>query len=235
MGYTTEFEGEFYLDKELDQELFIFLNNFAGNRRMKRNTDPKYGIEGEFFIQDYMESKNDTSIIDRNHPPRTQPSLYCYWKPLKNKKGLCAIEADNFYNYTEWLIYLINTFLQPNGYSLNGEVYYYGETREDFGLIKVTNNIVEAIEGQEIFENTKNEFDQLLITLNKMKINNPYGILDLNQNATIEQIESAYSLKIEEYQDSKFEKYSPEFQELARIKRKKLYEAKTILLKLYQE
>jgi hypothetical protein len=63
MGYTTDFSGEFKLDKPLTDEQAIYVNKFADTRRMKRDVEKlkemfngehglngEYGVEGEFFV-----------------------------------------------------------------------------------------------------------------------------------------------------------------------------------------
>lgn len=50
MGYSTEFEGQFDLDKPLDDETYRFLFRLAHTRRMKRLLGPEYGVEGEFTL-----------------------------------------------------------------------------------------------------------------------------------------------------------------------------------------
>jgi hypothetical protein len=50
--------------------------------------------------------------------------------------------GEKFYEYVDWIEYLINNFLQPWGYVLNGEVEWFGEDRDDRGLIVVDNNAV---------------------------------------------------------------------------------------------
>jgi hypothetical protein len=50
--------------------------------------------------------------------------------------------GEKFYNYTEWLVYLIHKVLAPNGYILNGVVEYSGEEMGDVGEIVVVDNRV---------------------------------------------------------------------------------------------
>ncbi len=38
--------------------------------------------------------------------------------------------AEKFYNYVEWLQYLIDKILAPRGYTLNGECQWFGENWE---------------------------------------------------------------------------------------------------------
>ena len=134
MGYTTEFEGRFILNKPLDEETYTYLINFADSRRMKRDVDPKYGIEGEFYTAD-----ESTGVIDYNTPPSTQPGLWCQWIPSEDHKGIEWDGNEKFYNYREWLDYIIKNFLEPKGYKLSGTVKYQSERSNDRGIINGSN------------------------------------------------------------------------------------------------
>jgi len=144
MGYTTEFSGKFDLNKPLDEETFTFLKKLANTRRVKRNVDPKYGVEGEFYVDGtgYMGQDINPSVIDNNNPPRTQPSLWCDWEPTNDRKSIEWNGAEKFYDYVEWIVYIIEKVLAPKGYVLNGEVKYRGESFNDRGTIVITNNEV---------------------------------------------------------------------------------------------
>lgn len=144
MGYTTDFHGSFKINKALDTETKAIVDGLSTTRRMARNVGKEFGVEGEFYFDNSGNyGQNRTSdIIDYNRPPKTQPGLWCQWQT--NELGT-IIEWDGnekFYNYVEWLEYLINKVLAPKGYKLNGEVEWTGEDRGDMGLIKVTNNKV---------------------------------------------------------------------------------------------
>jgi hypothetical protein len=144
MGYTTDFSGRFELNKQLSPKMAQYLKLFNETRRMKRNTDEVFGVEGEFFVfggGDFGQN-HEPNIVDFNQQPSTQPSLWCQWTPSND---LMAIEWDcgeKFYSYTEWLVYLINKILAPNGYVLNGVVTWQGEETGDVGEIFVENNKV---------------------------------------------------------------------------------------------
>ena len=144
MGYTTEFSGVFKLDRPLDEETKSFLLKFSKTRRMGRNVDPKYGIEGEFYVDgsgDYGQ-EHDDNIIDYNVPPKTQPSLWCDWVPSDNGTAIKWNGGEKFYCYIEWLRYIIKNFLQPKGYLLNGTVLYRGEDITDQGKIVCKDNVL---------------------------------------------------------------------------------------------
>ena len=150
MGYNTAFDGEWKLNKPLDGETKTFLIKLANTRRMKRTgLDEKYGIEGEFFVDasGFMGQDSDDSVVDYNQPPSTQPSLWCKWIP--NDEGT-AIEWDGgekFYDYIPWIEYLIENILAPRGYVLNGDIKWEGEDSDDFGIIRIEDNVVKCAQG----------------------------------------------------------------------------------------
>ena len=143
MGYDTTFKGRFTLDKPLDDETYTFLLKFNETRRMARKVDPKYGVEGEFYVdgKGYMGQDDDDNIIDHNRPPSTQPSLWCQWKPSEDRMGIEWDEGEKFHCYREWLAYIIKNFLTPKGYVLSGKVHYQGEDDFDYGDIDAADPI----------------------------------------------------------------------------------------------
>ena len=61
---------------------------------------------------------------------------------MYNEKS-CTIKwtgQEKFYNYVEWIVYLVNSILKPKGYVLNGTVKWQGEDRHDHGTITMDNN-----------------------------------------------------------------------------------------------
>lgn len=152
MGYTTEFDGKFTFDKQLDKETFNLLKGLAETRRMKRNMEDVYGVDGEFYVGGegihQLENRDDT-VVDYNTPPGTQPSLWLQWVPTEGGRHLEWDGEEKFYNYIEWLEYIIEKVLTPNGYKLNGEVEYYGEEADDKGTIAIIdNNIIVSSESR---------------------------------------------------------------------------------------
>jgi hypothetical protein len=144
MGYTTDFSGRFELNKQLSPKMHQYLKLFNETRRMKRNTDEVFGIEGEFFVfgSGSYGQDNEPNVIDFNEPPTTQPSLWNKWLPTYDGMGIEWSGEEKFYGYTEWLVYLIHKILAPNGYVLNGVVEYSGEEMGDVGEIVVVDNRV---------------------------------------------------------------------------------------------
>ena len=119
------------------------------------------GEEGAYFVGEggFAGQNSGPDVKNSNRPPWGQPGLWCQWvplqdgSPLKNYtqeedseeeyEGCTSIGWDGgekFYYYTEWLEYLIEHFLQPWGYTLNGVVTWQGEENGDIGKIIVENN-----------------------------------------------------------------------------------------------
>jgi hypothetical protein len=164
MGYTTEFKGEFKLDRPLSHAHKAYLTRFSETRRMKRVAletswlpDPlreavglPVGVDGAFYVGDKDEAGQTRSadIVDYNEPPNGQPGLWCKWIPNETGTALEWDGREKFYFYVEWLEYLIRNFLAPWGYTVNGTVEFQGEAMGDHGFIVVENNTIKGLEQQ---------------------------------------------------------------------------------------
>ena len=154
MGYTTDFSGRFEIDRQVDYETGKLLNGLNQTRRVARDVDDKYGIEGEFYVEgegNRGQDRDDT-IIDYNRPPKTQPSLWCQWELTEDGKYIRWDGGEKFNEYIEWIEYIIEKILDPKGYILNGEVEWFGENYDDRGLIIVKDNVVSVKHARIIYE-----------------------------------------------------------------------------------
>jgi len=158
MGYTTVFEGEFAVEPQLSPKHREYLLEFAGTRRMRRDealarllpdvvreaVELPVGPEGGYFVGagGVAGQEMDRSVLDYNRPPMGQPSLWCQWIPGYEGRVIHWDGGEKFYNYVEWLQYLVDNFLRPWGYRLNGEVEWSGEETRDVGRLVVRDNMV---------------------------------------------------------------------------------------------
>lgn len=168
MGYTTDFSGALGITPYLKQEHIEYLQEFAGTRRMKRDpavvetlNDPyrkavglPVGCEGEFFVGADVNKGDiyDHSVVDHNRPPKTQPGLWCKWTVDNMGRYFEWNGEEKFYDYIEWLDYLITNFYEPWGYKLNGDLHWVGEDSEDFGSISVVNNVISVSVGEKHYK-----------------------------------------------------------------------------------
>ena len=164
MGYTTDFEGGFDISPSpLAPEHANYLRQFAETRRMqwhedaiREASDPAreaallpIGPEGAYFtgaIGSFGQEFGSPRVA-QDAPPGGQPSLWCQWVPSHSGEQLEWDGGEKFYNYDEWLYYLIEHFLGPWGYILNGVVHWQGEDSEDFGRIEVVDNVITIYDG----------------------------------------------------------------------------------------
>ena len=120
------------------------------------------GGNGEYYCgtghagQDggHFNSTTDNSVVEYNFAPGErsggQPGLWCQWNPSEDGTEIAWDGSEKFYHYTEWLEYLIDVFLKPWGYKVNGMVEWVGEDSSDIGVIEVVDNVVETHEGKTI-------------------------------------------------------------------------------------
>ena len=160
MGYTTDFTGQFDLDRPLSPVHADYLRAFSQTRRIKRNAaktaelpDPvremaglPVGIEGEYFVgaRGHFGQERTSDVIEYNYPPKTQPGLWCQWTPTEDRTAIVWDGGEKFYEYIEWLEYIVKNFIKPWGYKLNGRVHWVGQDSDDSGVIRVIDNVVES-------------------------------------------------------------------------------------------
>lgn len=159
MGYTTDFDGRFNLDHPLTPEHAAYLHAFGETRRMAR--DPKvyadkpdpiraavglplgpqcayYTGSTAFAGQDY----DSPGIIGHGSTtPQGQPGLWCQWLPTDDLGGIEWNGGEKFYNYDDWMTYLIEHFLAPWGYTVSGAVTYSGESDDDQGTLTIVDGV----------------------------------------------------------------------------------------------
>ncbi len=159
MGYTTDFFGEFTLDKPLSAAQVAYLSKFSDTRRMTRDAtitatlpDPlrlavglPVGVDGGYYVgstamagQDWTPSPG---VLSNNAPPSGQPGLWCKWVPTEDGSGIKWNEMEKFYEYTEWLNYIIVHFLTPWGIKISGEVRFQGEDSDDRGVVRIVDGV----------------------------------------------------------------------------------------------
>jgi hypothetical protein len=175
MGYTTDFWGEFKLDKKLTPEHAAYLRKFNDTRRMQRDAektakrpDPvreavglPVGIEGGYFVGagDHAGQEHSEDVLEYNSPPSGQPGLWCQWTVGEDEQSIVWDEGEKFYSYIGWLKYIIEHFLKPWGYLVNGATGWQGEDADDFGKIIVENNRVRYCIGERHYGEAKDASD----------------------------------------------------------------------------
>jgi hypothetical protein len=122
MGYETRFDGKFTLDRPLTPEHKSVLEELAQEEHV-------LGEDGKPLRE----------------ASSGRPCVYCQWTPTADGTGIVWDMGEKFYGWLEWLEYIIQHQLRPQGYALNGEVRWRGTNADDSGVIFVKDNRVEAV------------------------------------------------------------------------------------------
>ncbi|TWU00589.1 hypothetical protein Pla108_15410 [Botrimarina colliarenosi] len=133
MGFSTIYLKPFRFDRVIDTEHAEVLFEFSDTEHEDENGEP--GGDGK------------------------PPTYYCQWIPTEDRAGLEWDKNEKFYHGKEWLEYLIERFIEPWGYKLNGEVPWYIDDFEQAGMLTVKDNIVSE-EPRDI-EAIKSEYGQI--------------------------------------------------------------------------
>jgi len=137
MGYTTEFKGSFTILPPVEEATYQLLYGLGTTRRMKRrHMGKKNGVEGEFYVVG-----DEKNVVDHNHPPRTQPSLWCGWLIQPDRKTIQWNGIEKFYHYEEWLLYIVK-ILKERGYTMKGKIAWRGEDISDTGTLHLTHSFL---------------------------------------------------------------------------------------------
>lgn len=123
MGYTTDFYGQFDLDKPL---------TVAQNKTLIDFADERHGGN--------MQSDKD------------KPGFYCQWVPNADGTAIEWDGGEKFYEYVEWIRYIITNFIEPWGLKLNGDVEWRGEDGDDMGLLSIKDNVLTVKQGRVTYD-----------------------------------------------------------------------------------
>lgn len=174
VNYINTFSSTRRMKRDVNKLMELYKGKYGHPNPKDKTPLGIYGNEGEYFAHDdgNFGQNEDASIIEYSAAPgqvgydRTidytsrwkenekrskeglcQPGLWCQWVIKEVDEGEQILEWDGgekFYNYVEWLKYLINHFFEPWGTKLNGEINWSGEETGDLGKIVVTDNIVKV-------------------------------------------------------------------------------------------
>lgn len=81
-------------------------------------------------------------LADDRHDATEFPGNYCQWVPTDDGLGIAWDQNEKFYDYVEWLQYVIDEILKPAGYELIGMVEYQGDDVDDHGYLTIEDDRV---------------------------------------------------------------------------------------------
>jgi hypothetical protein len=159
MGYTTVYNGSIKIKPALNKAEIYYLTKFSESRRQDYAAGP-YALRGDLN----PESRGEWGAV--NTPPEGQPGLWCQWIPTDDGTMLVWDEGEKFYHAAEWMKYLIEHFLRPNGIAkglpgfedftfdhvLDGDIEAQGEDADDRYKISVAGNEVRIHAGAVVYD-----------------------------------------------------------------------------------
>lgn len=105
--------------------------------------DRPLSVEHKVTLEKFAEERHD-NLVGNGYP-------WCQWRPTEDGTGIEYTEDEvSVYDFDDWLEYLVETFLAPWGYVLNGRIDYHGEDlgSQDLGAIFVKDNEVRRVEAE---------------------------------------------------------------------------------------
>ena len=162
-AYLNLLNGTRRMKRDVNKLMAIYGGKHGNPFATEKTPEAIYGRQGEYFAREDGQcgQSTDDSIIDYNIPPvqagfmrdtkGAVPGLWCGWCITEDGSRLEWDGGEKFYNYVEWLEYLIKHFFEPWGRKLNGTIYWYGEDRSDQGKIEVKANKVKISRGEIVY------------------------------------------------------------------------------------
>lgn len=124
MGYSTEFFGKINLSRKLSTQELEILHT----------------------VSEYQERNLDKHELSNLFNDKVPPQSYCQWVVGSNNMSIVWDGGEKFYNYVQWMQFIIKTYLIPWKIVANGTIAWKGEEEEDIGKIHVKDNILSVDE-----------------------------------------------------------------------------------------
>ena len=103
-------------------------------------------FEGQFDLEPKMDSLSIVDTLEIWSDGEDGPiDGYCQWEVTKDRQHIKWDGNEKFRDYIEWLQYIIDDLLLPNGYILMGSVQYSGEDMSDRGTLLIVDGKVKDI------------------------------------------------------------------------------------------
>jgi len=171
------------MKRDVNKLMELYQGKYGNPFATDNTPESIYGEFGEYFAMNDNDhgQRSDNSILDYNRAPGEesgfisatriqsnyqsvkpkigQPGLWCQWIIEGDGYELEWNGAEKFYNYIEWLKYLIDRFFEPWGIKLNGEIEWQGEDMSDRGKIGVIDNIVKTYKVEYVEDKEESDKD----------------------------------------------------------------------------
>lgn len=110
-----------------------YTTNFAG----RLSFDKELTNEQTETINNFNEERHEPTVN------QDYPGYWCQWAIVDGHLEWDG--GEKFYDYVEWLQYLIKNYFDSWGVKLNGQIKWFGEENDDMGIIEVTDSKVKVL------------------------------------------------------------------------------------------
>jgi len=161
MGYTTEFEGEFRLSRPLTVPEYRKLHELANTRHGgDTRPDPKF------------------------------PGYYCQWTVNEDATALVWDGGEKFYEYVDWMNYIIDNFLKPWGVTLSGTIHYQGEAIGDHGNLVIRDGKCVQVADTSVSGDLHNDLETYIDELETLAASPDFDNLGLSITSVLDRLKS---------------------------------------------
>jgi len=114
-------------------------------------------FEGQFTFTSPLPPEVATRIkaVHDSEDEPDSPGGYCQWELTGDGTGLRWDGGEKFYDYDDWLQWIVDTILAPAGVGLSGSVQYQGESIGDFGVLTVVDGKVAKRKTKQVADDTE--------------------------------------------------------------------------------
>lgn len=97
----------------------------------------RFDFVGDVPLNIIESMKSLEGVDTRDRSGTTYPGMFCQWVLTSDKKGIKWDGEEKFYQWEDWLKWIIGQYLLPNGVGLKGHVAFQGDDVEDAGFIDI--------------------------------------------------------------------------------------------------
>lgn len=99
-----------------------------------------------------LETLSNLADWNAQSPGIGEPDSFCQWIVGSDGQSIEHNDDEKFYYHEEWLDYLIDNYFKPWGVTMSGNVIWTGENAGDSGVLFAKDNMVKAVQVEEMPE-----------------------------------------------------------------------------------
>jgi hypothetical protein len=115
-------------------------------------------FEGSFRLSRELNDEEARWLDDLMHGELPGIRGYsCDWELNDDLRSITWNGMEKFYDYVEWMQHIVDSLKSEFDVDVTGTVYYWGESHDDHGVLKVVDGKVLQIDDSEHFQSLEEE------------------------------------------------------------------------------